>query len=690
MTKNVSATTHTFQDHGAGVFRTGAPVVVGDRPYILLTGNNPHLASLNANYAGSTFKSRVDHEVSGGTGNYNFPDRDVALAYGIEGDAAVGQFAVDQVEIIVSNHESAFASFVGGDVAPMKANGIFAFDRCLYAHQRIKDICTTFDMCYDLLTPSQRTRWMNVAMQIMYAVLLPYEARITSGGSAVDWEDTPGGNNPYTWSYNVPDSNYHHHHMAALVFCALAFKDMPAITYSMQGGDVDLDSDYWLTYLTTVQIPACKVVFDQMPGGGSIEGSNYGKAISDLFFSRVVMQWSTGVDHFAPIGTYLDNSALWRAFITPPDIGGANDRPLVVTHGRNATEPYGTITIDEVYNHATALASNTSHPNAGEIKKLITDLEYYPANGIWSREEGRGFIMRPAYDSVTESATYNGFSNVHASSAAGDNILRTGFDAGDTMATIRSGTLHSGNHAHDDSTSVLLWKNGFLIGHAQPNRTSYDHRWGGGTPANNLEDRSNVSLVGVGNNVAVRVGTNQEPFNNLPTTHYVQDNSGTDGDLYASVDCSPVYSGTNVTKQQRDIVLIDDVLLVFDRVECTSGENVVLQWNTYHDSTISGDAFTWSNGTSSAELDLLTHTANWTKTNIATTARIGTGSYQHRADLGTGTAHSILTSINIDGAATSVVLGTPVAGETTAIITYVGGATKTVTFYDTQARRSVS
>jgi hypothetical protein len=44
MTKNVAATTHTFQDHGAGVFRTGAPVVVGDRPYILLTGNNPHLA----------------------------------------------------------------------------------------------------------------------------------------------------------------------------------------------------------------------------------------------------------------------------------------------------------------------------------------------------------------------------------------------------------------------------------------------------------------------------------------------------------------------------------------------------------------------------------------------------------------------------------------------------------------------
>jgi hypothetical protein len=689
MTKNVSATTHTF-DHGAGVFRTGAPVVVGDRPYILLTGNNPHLASLNANYAGSTFKGRVDHEVSGGTDNYEFPDRDVALGYAIEGDTAVGQFAVDRVDIIVSDHEAAFASFVGGNVSPMKASGIFAFDRCLYAHLRIKDICTTFDMCYDLLTPSQRTRWMDVAMQIMYAVLLPYEARITSSGSAVDWEDTPGGNNPYTWAHNVPDSNYHHHHIGALVMCALAFKDMPAITYSMQGGDVALDSDYWLNHLTTVQLPAMVTVFDQMPGGGSIEGSGYGKAIDDLFLSRAMMKWSTGVDHFASISTYLDNSEMWRVFITPPDLYGANSVPLTVTHGRNAAEPLGVITIDEVYTHATALASDPSHPYAGEIKKLISELEYYPSGGIWSRFEGIGFIMRPAYDATTESATYNNLPRVHASSAAGDNILRTGWDAGDTMATIRSGALHSGNHAHDDSTSVLLWKNGFLIGHGQPNRASYDHSFGGGATANDLLDRAQVSLVGVGNNTAVREEDNQQPFTYLPTTHYVQDNSGTDGDLYASVDCSPVYSGTNVTKQQRDIVLIDDVLLVFDRVECTSGENVVLQWNTHHDSTISGDAFTWSNGTSSAELDLLTHTANWTKTNIATSVNLGTGTYQHRADLGNGTTHSILTSINIDGAATSVVLGTPVAGETTAIITYVGGATKTVTFYDTQARRSVS
>jgi hypothetical protein len=598
---------------------------------------------------------------------------------------------------LLSSWEAQMTSFTAGDQQPIinssagNADGVqgFFYDRGLYNGSKLKEICTTFDMCFELLTPSQRTRWMDVAMQMMYATLNPYDARIRStNGVSVDWHHT-AHYGPFTWAYNVPDSNYHHHHMAGLAFCALAFKDMPAITYTMQGGDVSLDSDYWMNELTTVQIPACKVVFDQLVGGGSMEGTNYGKAIDDLFFARVVMKWSTGVDHFLPIATYLQDSATWRAFLTMPDIGGANDTPLCYSHGRNSTNPEAIITIDEVYTHATALADNPSHPHAGEIKKLISDLEYYPTNGIWSRMEAKGFMMRPAFDSITESATYDGFSGVHASSVAGDNTLRTGWGAGDTVATLRSGTLHSGNHAHDDSTSVLLWKNGFLIGHGQPNRASYDHAYGGAT-ANDLLDRAQVSLVGVGNNTAVRDEGNQDPLNHLPTTHYVQDNSGTDGDLYASVDCTAVYPGTNVTKQQRDVVLIDDVLLVFDRVECTSGENVVLQWNTYHDSTIAGDAFTWSNGTSSAELDLLTHTANWTKTNIATSVNLGTGTYQHRADLGSGTTHSILTSINIDGAATSVVLGTPVAGETTAIITYAGGGTKTVTFYDTQARRSIT
>jgi len=692
MTKNIVAATHTFHDHGSGIFRTGAPVVSGDRPHILLTGNNPHTAALNANYASSTLRSTTLSEV-GGANQYAYRLYDIALGYAIENDAAVGQYAVDEVEAIVANHESAFAPFIAGDIAPIRANAqVFAYDRGLYAHQTIKSIALTFDWCYDLLTPTQRTRWMDVCMQIMYAILNPYDARIHNNGNSVDWEDTPGGNNPYTWAWDTVSSNYHHHHIAGLAVAALAFKDMPAITYTMQSGNVSLDSDYWLNELTTVQLPRMAVLFDQMLGGGSIEGTNYGKAIHDLYYARAMMRWSTGVDHFAPIATYLESTVMWRAFLTMPDLYGSNDTPLSLSHGRNATEPTAVITRDEVYSYAEALAGNESHPFAGELKKMISQHQYYPSGGIWARMQGLGFIMRPVYDAITEAATYDNMPKVWAASHAGDNILRTGFDADDISVSLRSGELHSGNHAHDDATSVTLWKNGFLIGTGQQNRSPQDHYLGGTSVAFDSEDRANVSLVGVGNNTAAWYTADSNVyFTYLPDTLYVEDNSGSDGDLYASVEGAPTYGiGSNVTKQQRDVVLIDGVLLVFDRIECTNAENVILQWNTYHDSTINGDTFSWGNGNANAELTLLTHTANWTKTDRATTVRLGTGLYAHRSDLGSATSHSVLSAINIDGAATSIVLGSPVVGETTAIITYVGGATKTVTFYDAQQRRSVS
>jgi len=706
MTKNVSALTHVLRDQGAGVFRTGAVAPVGTRPYVIVTDANPNKAALLAAYPGSSMQQRVQERAAGATW-FEYPEWNMAIGYSLDNDAAVGADLVSRVEAIVSSHESAIANYVAsGNNSSLQAAGSSS-QNWLYSNNRLfVSVALAYDACYDLLSPEQRTRWRDTVLQFMYAMRYPQDVTYYANGSSRNGVQSNWAMDP-AW----PTSNYYHHHLLGMVAVALAFKDDPDITYEMQGGSVSLSGDWLLNEITTIDVPILANDLAKMPKGGSMEGTQYGLSLSDVYIAKDLYESSTGTNLFsnAAIDTYLRETANWMMHAMLP-INDGTERDLHWISGAHPNNSRGSNIDQHRALIVAALRAYPDHAYGPELKRIAVDTgemgPVHQSNHYTFLTQD--FLAQPALDSITGASDYSALPKFHAATQAGDTYFRSDWDDNSSVSVhMRSGEIHNGNHAWCDATSIQIYKNGYIIGNNMMNAKSGDNDLQGTVP--NVLDRTDkrcLSLIGTGElheyypNGNLRTAS-QELTTQNPIVHFTEDNTGTDGDFYFSMDAARAYDnstrGDDMNKMQRDVVFFPQgIVLIFDRLETTSSQPFTAQFSPQFAPSLNGDEFTINNGTSSAVFSLLTQSSNWTSTLLTSggetnwATQYGDGPYQVRNVLGSGTSMTTVTAVNIDGAATSITLGSGAAGETVVIVDFADATpNKTVTFYDTQARRSI-
>jgi hypothetical protein len=277
---------------------TATPVYPTTHPKVFLSNTQTltclqGLLSANG-AAASRFKSFVDSEVAGGVNTYTqfgYDDWHSALLYRLTGTASYGDFAVQRVEKMIAAEEA--------EIAAGNAAGISG-DSYLYVGPTITNVALVYDWCYERLTASQRTRWINYMNQAVYNVWNPGSA--TWGGVSQQWSG---------WATDDPYNNYHYSFLKATMMAGLA-------TYSTSGSENTRASE-WITMFRTTQlandlIPKFNA---NIPQGGSLEGTSYGTSLRELFTLFDWWERTTG-ERIAPLTTHTQGTASWMLHAVVP------------------------------------------------------------------------------------------------------------------------------------------------------------------------------------------------------------------------------------------------------------------------------------------------------------------------------------------------------------------------------------
>lgn len=233
------------------------------------TGSAPYLR----------FESWVDAAVGGNPG-YAFSATDAVYMYRITGQTQYANLAIAHVEAQVVAAEQAIAN----DERPEIAG-----DSYLEVGPMLRDVALVYDWCFALLTPTQRTRWAAYADQAVWNVWNHADAEW--GGNPFPWSG---------WSVDNPGNNYHFSFLEATITWALA-----------------ADRQVWIDYLEDVKLPALVAYWQQVPGGGSREGTGYGVALMRLFEIYRVWRDSTGQDLAALSSHLVDTMDYWLHATVP-------------------------------------------------------------------------------------------------------------------------------------------------------------------------------------------------------------------------------------------------------------------------------------------------------------------------------------------------------------------------------------
>src|SRR5262249_46140211 len=158
-----------------------------------------------------------------------------------------------------------------------------ASDSYLYVGDGIESLSITYDWMYNLLTPSQRSRWENYAEQAVWNIWNYQNAQW--GGHPFPWSG---------WSVNNPGDNYFYSFIDATMHWALARQ-----------------SATWMTFLENDRFPLLVSYFQQLPGGGSREGTGYGVSHRRLFGIYRVWKQATGTDLASQSSHARDSMEYW-------------------------------------------------------------------------------------------------------------------------------------------------------------------------------------------------------------------------------------------------------------------------------------------------------------------------------------------------------------------------------------------
>nr|HEX4318110.1 hypothetical protein [Kofleriaceae bacterium] len=487
----------------------------------------------------TTFKGVVD-KWKAGDDIWGFDEWNAALITNLTGDTSYCTKAIATSDAQVAAAETAEKA----DTAPVVAG-----DDYLQIGPMVGNVALVYDWCYSQVTSSQRTRWIAYMNQAVYNVWNPTKA--AWGGHAMAWNG---------WATNDPSDNYYYSFLRATMLVGLATR-----------GD-NSEADQWLTQFRTTKLydQAFPTFDDDLIGGGSREGTSYGVAMRGLWELYDWWQTTTG-ESLATQTPHTLKSLLTGIHQTVPTL----DR--VAPTGDQARDSTATF-FDYNRQYLAELAQIfPTDKAAGVAKTLIGD-----SNVPYMSEEFMAAYDFIYDDSTVKAAPLTNLNTAYYASGIGELYARSGWTDHDSWVNLIGGP-YTESHAHQDQGSLMFYKDGWLIADA--------------VIGSHSGLRQETTAHGL---VRIDSSNGGAPIAQVPTTtsQLVALHSGP-GYLHAAVDVTAAYNGNSkIQKVVREMIYLQpDVVVVYDRVESSTGTEQTFQLPSPVKPTISGADATFTTST---------------------------------------------------------------------------------------------
>ncbi|TXH60466.1 MAG: hypothetical protein E6Q93_06750 [Burkholderiaceae bacterium] len=518
-----------------------SPTFASSHPKVFLNhaATKSCLQTLLANGTSSAtrFKSMVDSQLAGGN-IYGFEPWYAALMYQVTGEQRYATYAIQQTD-----------AFVASEEALINANqrATVAGDSYLEVGPIIGSLAVVYDWTYDLLTPAQRTRWINYANQAVWNVW--------------NYQQAKWGNTTYAWSgwsIDNPSNNYYYSFLKATMLLGLATRGENA------------QAQAWIDKFRTEKIGNQLVpTFNRdLTGGGSREGTGYGTAMKGLWQLYDWWERSTGeriatlTPHTLASMAHLMHSIVPTLDRLAPTGDHARDSTAALFdyHREYLLELISLFPQERLSGAAKAELDASSVPRMTQYFEYFVDYLYEPP--------------QLAATALTDlSTTYWG-------SGTGQLMMRSAWDTGAAFSNFICGP-YTESHAHHDQGSFVLYRGNWL---------AYDANIDSASGIEQGEEMHNlVRITQGGSTVTQREGASQ--CNMLALADNAQF-------TYAVADVTPIYGGNAaVSKVQREFLFIrPSTFVVFDRVATASGTSRVWTLNVPGTATQSGSVVSYANG----------------------------------------------------------------------------------------------
>ncbi|MEZ4367490.1 MAG: hypothetical protein R2939_14625 [Kofleriaceae bacterium] len=527
----------------------GGPTFPEEHPRIYLPGERDRLVGLLAaeHPAAVRFKAAVDGQVDGAD-HYAFEAWMVALMGQLTGEPQYCAFAVADVDAKVAAEEARIAD---GDLPAI------AGDSYLEVGPRVGDLALTYDFCADVVTGTQRLRWLIYADQAVWNVWHPMEA--SWGGQPAPWTG---------WSVDNPSNNYYYSFLRATMLLGLA-------THG-EAYEGLASGDDWLTMFRDTKLAGQLVptFAADLVGGGSREGTGYGVAMHRLFELYALWQGSTG-EAIADLTPHARASLLQFMHATVPTL----DRYAPTgDQSRDSTA----MMFDYQRNYVASLAAlHPADPLAARAQS------YLAACSV--PEMGQRFMLVYDFFFALPDLTptpLDGLATANYAPGVGELFVRSGWDEDATWWNLIAGP-YTESHAHRDQGSLMLFKGEWL---------AVDAVIGSRSGLRQEEEAHNLVRFVDGDGATIR--------QRFGTASSLTALARGDGWTYAGADLTPAYGGdSEVRRSEREVIYVEpDVLIVFDRADSEPGTTAVWHLSSPLAPSIAGDRATFAGAAHAASI----------------------------------------------------------------------------------------
>lgn len=357
------------------------------------------------------FKSWVDLHV-GGNNQWGFEATNAGMVFNRIGGTQYREVCADEAR---AQYTNAMADIND----PLDGTPPVAGDSYLKVGPYIRDIILALVWCNDSITATEEANWLDYAEQAVWNVWNPTLAEW--GGNPFPWSG---------WSTSNPGNNYHFSFLEATMYLGF-YQD-----------DVNNDPT-WLDYLTNNKITPLRNYYNDLDGGGSLEGTGYGVAQRRLF--SLYRLWEDGTsEQLWDGGTHLSDSVDYWTHATTP--GGGYFAPFG-DHARSSMP-----SMYDYYRHlvleARYLLSGTQQQKASWWLHNIT-VQQMTAN--YNRDDN--LLPSSGTQTAPTDLYYHatGVGNIFWRSDWSDEALWFAFIGGP----------FDESHAHHEQGSFTIWHNGW-------------------------------------------------------------------------------------------------------------------------------------------------------------------------------------------------------------------------------------
>lgn len=493
---------------------------------------------LASNTASATrFKTMVDNQLAG-SDYYGFEPWYAALMYQVTGEQRYATYAIQQTDARVAAEEALIAANQRAEVA---------FDSYLYVGPTIGNLALVYDWTYNLLTPTQRSRWLAYANQAVWNVWNHDQAKW--GNTTYPWSG---------WSVDNPSNNYYYSFLKATMLLGIASHGENA------------QAQAWLDKFRTEKIEnqLIPTFTRDLEGGGSREGTGYGVSMRELWELYDWWERSTGeriatrTPHAqASMAHMMHNIVPTLDRLAPTgDHARESTAALFDYHREYLLKLISLYPQERLSGAAKALLDASSVPQMSQYFEYLVDYLYEPPT-------------LPATPLTDVATTYRG-------TGTGQLMMRSAWDNSAAFANFICGP-YTESHAHRDQGSFVIHRGSWL---------AYDANIDSHSGIEQGEEMHNLVRITQGGST-VQQQYSTSGCNLLALADNAQF-------TYAIADITPIYNGNAaVSKVQREFLFIrPSTFVVFDRVVTGSGASKVWTLNLPGTPTLSGNLISYVSG----------------------------------------------------------------------------------------------